>query len=181
MQHALPLKLIRGIDAINANLVPLFAALLIPLMVANASEVVMRYFLDSPTVWAADVTVMAYGALFMLGAAYTLQKGAHVRTDMLWEKFSDRTKGAIDATCYLVLFLPVMGLLFAISVDDLVYAYSMNERSTLGLWRPILWPFRAVIPLAATLLFLQGISELLKSLYAVQTGRLFEQHEKVEV
>lgn len=139
----------------------------------------MRYLLGMPTVWAADVTVMTYGSLFMLGSAYTLFKGAHVRTDIFWERFSERTRGIIDSAAYLLLFLPVMGVIFAISIDDAWYAYSIDERSTLSLWRPILWPFRAVIPLSALLMFAQGISELLKSLWAASTGEVLVHHEKI--
>ncbi len=139
----------------------------------------MRYLLGLPTVWAADVTVMTYGSLFMLGSAYTLFKGAHVRTDIFWERFSERTKGIIDSAAYLLLFLPVMGVIFSISIDDALYAYSIDERSTLSLWRPILWPFRAVIPLAALLMFAQGISELLKALWAASTGQQLVHHEKI--
>jgi TRAP-type mannitol/chloroaromatic compound transport system permease small subunit len=171
----------RGIDRINEALVPLLALLMLPLMMANVAEVVMRYAFDSPTVWAADVTVMSYGAMFMLGAAYTLLKGAHVRTDMLWEKFSDRTKGVIDASCYILLFMPVMVVLLGISIDDAIYAFKIEERSTLGLWRPVLWPFRAVIPLTAALLLIQGFSETLKALWAARTGEVLVHAEKVEI
>jgi TRAP-type mannitol/chloroaromatic compound transport system permease small subunit len=72
-----------------------------------------------------------------------------------------------------------MGLIFAISIDDLAYAYSIDERSTLSLWRPVVWPFRAVIPLAAALMFAQGVAELLKALWAVTTGKELVRHDKV--
>jgi TRAP-type mannitol/chloroaromatic compound transport system permease small subunit len=72
-----------------------------------------------------------------------------------------------------------MGLIFAISIDDAVYAYTIDERSTLSLWRPVMWPFRAVIPLAALLMFAQGVSELLKALWAATTGRELVRHDKV--
>jgi TRAP-type mannitol/chloroaromatic compound transport system permease small subunit len=158
------------------------AALLVaPLVVANTIEVFMRYALNRPTDWAMQTTVMSYGALFMLGAAYALQKGAHIRTDLFWEKFSDRTKGIIDGVAYAVLFLPTMAILFYISVDELVYAWSIGERSTITTWQPPLWPFRAVVPLTAALLFLQGVSELLKSLWAARTGKLLVHHEKIEI
>ena len=141
----------------------------------------MRYVLNQPTDWAIQATVMSYGALFMLGAAYALQKGAHVRTDMFWEKFSDRTKGIIDGIAYAVLFLPTMAILFYLSISEFVYAWSIAERSTMTAWQPPLWPFRAVVPLAAALLFLQGISELMKSLWAWRTGALLVHHEKIEI
>ncbi len=128
--------------------------------------------MDSPTSWALDVTTMSFGALFMLGAAYALLKGAHVRTDMLWQSFSDRKKGIIDSFAYMVFFLPSMAILFAISFDDFFYSLSINEHSTSSLWQPVIWPLRAVIPLTAPLLFLQGVSELIKSLWAAHTGVL---------
>ena len=89
---------------------------------------------------------------------------------MLWEKFSDRKKGIIDSIAFLLFFLPSMAILFGISIDDFFYSLSINEKSTSGVWQPVLWPLRAVIPLAAALLFLQGISEVLKSLWAARTG-----------
>jgi TRAP-type mannitol/chloroaromatic compound transport system permease small subunit len=113
--------------------------------------------------------------------AYTLREGAHVRTDIFWDKFSERTRGIIDSISYLLLFLPVMAVLFAISIDDFLYAYAIGERSTLGLWQPIVWPFRGVVPLSAALLFIQGISEFLKALYSVRTGEALVHHEKVEI
>lgn len=175
------LQAIRGLDKLNLWAAYLIALLVVPLVLANTIEVFMRYVLGRPTDWAMETTVMSYGALFMLGAAYALQKGAHVRTDMFWEKFSDRTKGLIDSIAYIVLFLPTMAVLCYMSLDELTYAISIAERSTLTPWQPILWPFRAVVPLTAALLFLQGISELLKSLWAARTGILLVHHEKIEI
>ena len=175
------LRVIRVLDKFSGAFIYAVMLLLAPLILSNVVEVLMRYVWEEPTVWAADMTVMTYGSLFMLGAAYALREGAHVRTDIFWDGFSDRTKGLIDSFSYLFLFLPVMGVLFAISIDDFLYAYSIGERSTLGLWQPILWPFRGVVPLSAALLFLQGVSELLKALYAVRTGKELVHHEKVEI
>jgi TRAP-type mannitol/chloroaromatic compound transport system permease small subunit len=175
------LQTIRALDKLNLWAAYLVALLVVPLVLANTIEVFMRYVLGRPTDWAMETTVMSYGALFMLGAAYALQKGAHVRTDMFWEKFSDRTKGLIDSIAYIVLFLPTMSVLCYMSLDELTYAFSIAERSTLTPWQPILWPFRAVVPLTAALLFLQGISELLKSLWAARTGKLLVHHEKIEI
>ena len=112
---------------------------------------------------------------------YALLKGAHVRTDMLWERFSERTKGWIDFTSYVLLFYPVMITLFVISVDDAWYAFTIGETSEQSPWRPILWPYKMVIPLTCLLLLLQGVSELIKSLHAARTGVELEHKEKVEV
>jgi len=175
------LAVIRAIDGVTRWTGYLFALIVAPLVVANVVEVFMRYVMNAPTSWALDVTTMSFGALFMLGAAYALLQGAHVRTDMLWEKFSNRKKGIIDSIAYLLFFLPSMAILFAISIDDFLYSLSINEKSTSGIWQPVIWPLRAVIPVSAALLFLQGISELLKSLWAARTGEVLVQHEKIEV
>ena len=183
--HPLPppayLAVIRAIDNFTVWTGYLFVLFMIPLVLANVVEVFARYVLSEPTIWALDVTTMSYAALFMLGSALALLKGAHVRTDMLWEAFSDRTKGMIDTLAFLLFFLPTMVVLFFISIDDFLYSVSINERSSSGAWTPVLWPLRGVIPLTAFTLFLQGISELLKSLWAWRTGEFLTKHEKTEV
>jgi TRAP-type mannitol/chloroaromatic compound transport system permease small subunit len=175
------LRTIASIDRATEILGYAVALLLIPLVLAGTAEVFMRYFLRQPTAWAADVTVMSYGALFMLGAAYALRRGAHVRTDMLWDKFSDRTKGIIDSIAFLVFFFPTMALLFRLSFVEFLDSWDLDERSTLSTWQPIIWPLRGVIPLAALLLMLQGVSELLKSLWAARTGQALAHSEKIEI
>jgi TRAP-type mannitol/chloroaromatic compound transport system permease small subunit len=175
------LGIIRAIDRFTELSRYLLMLLLIPLIFANVIEVFCRYVLRSPTIWALDVTTMSYAAMFMLGAALALLRGAHVRTDMLWEGFSDRTKGMIDSLAFLLFFLPTMVVLFFISVDDFLYSLSIDERGSSGAWTPVLWPLRGVIPLASLLLFVQGISELMKSLWAWRTGAFLTKHEKIEV
>lgn len=175
------LATIRGIDKFTEYSVYLFCLLNIPLIGANTYEVISRYGFGEPTEWALDTTTQSFGAMFMLGAAYALCKGAHVRTDMLWEKFSDRTKGMIDSGGYILFFLPTMAVLVYISIDDFFYSLSINERSNTTSWQPILWPLRGVIPVACALLFIQGISELLKSLWAARTGEFLVHNEKIEI
>jgi TRAP-type mannitol/chloroaromatic compound transport system permease small subunit len=175
------LAVIRTIDKFTEVTGYLFVVVIIPLILANVVEVFARYVLRAPTMWALDVTTMSYAALFMLGAALALLKGAHVRTDMLWERFSNRRKGMIDSLALTLFFLPTMAVLFSISVDDFLYSISIDERSSSGAWTPVLWPLRGVIPLTAFMLFLQGISELMKSLWAWRTGEFLTVHEKIEV
>jgi TRAP-type mannitol/chloroaromatic compound transport system permease small subunit len=175
------LAVIRVIDTFTEWTGYLFILLILPLIFANVVEVFARYVLRAPTIWALDTTTMSYAALFMLGSALALLKGAHVRTDILWGAFSDRTKGMIDSLVFLLLFLPTMVVLFYISIDDFLYSYSIDERSSSGAGGPIIWPLRGVIPLTAAMLFLQGVSELMKSLWAWRTGEFLTEHEKIEV
>jgi TRAP-type mannitol/chloroaromatic compound transport system permease small subunit len=153
----------------------------VPLVAAVAYEVVSRYVFNAPTIWVFDITYMLYGTLFMLGAAYALHKGAHIRTDFFWEQFSIRKKGWIDSLSYLLFFFPGFMAILVISGHEAFYAWQINETSDQSAWRPILWPFKAVVPLTCLLLLIQGVSELLKSLYMARTGLELEHKEKVEV
>jgi TRAP-type mannitol/chloroaromatic compound transport system permease small subunit len=175
------LTVIRTIDAFTDWTGTVISWLAVPLVGAVTYEVVARYLFRAPTTWSFDVTYMLYGTLFMLGAAYALHKGAHIRTDFFWEHFSVRKKGLIDSVAYIVFFFPSLAMLLFISLHEANYAWTINETSDQTPWRPLLWPFKAVIPLACLLLLIQGVSELLKSLYMARTGVELEHKEKVEV
>jgi TRAP-type mannitol/chloroaromatic compound transport system permease small subunit len=172
---------IRTIDTFTDLTGTIISWMAIPMVGAVAYEVVARYVFHAPTIWVYDVTYMLYGALFMLGAAYALHKGAHIRTDFFWEGFSPRTKGLIDSISYVVFFFPSLIVLGIISYNEASYSFLINETSDQTPWRPILWPFKFVVPLACGLLIIQGLSEFLKSFYMARTGIELEHKEKVEV
>jgi TRAP-type mannitol/chloroaromatic compound transport system permease small subunit len=174
-------SLIRRIDRFTDLSGKLFAFSMLFLVISISYECFSRYVFGSPTIWVYDTSYMANGSAFMLGCGYALLKGAHVRTDMLWENFSERKKGWIDLSAYIFLFYPAMLMLLWISVDDAWASFVMQETSEASAWRPILWPFRAVVPLSAMLLMIQGVSESMKSWFQIKTGREFEHREKVEV
>jgi TRAP-type mannitol/chloroaromatic compound transport system permease small subunit len=172
---------IRGIDLFSDVTGRLIALSMLVLVGIITYEVVSRYLFNAPTVWVYEASSMVNGSAFMLGCAYALYKGAHVRTDIFWERFSERRKGTIDLVSYLVLFFPTMITLFATSVDDAWYSYTVGERSQESIWRAIVWPFRSMIPLAALLFMIQGVSESLKCWYQIRFGREFQHREKLEV
>jgi TRAP-type mannitol/chloroaromatic compound transport system permease small subunit len=153
----------------------------VPLVLAVSYEVFARYLFNAPTIWVFDVTYMLYGTIFMLGAAYALHKGAHIRTDFFFERWSIKTRGVIDSIAYVGFFFPSLILFLAVGASEGWYAFQIGETSEQTPWRPILWPFKAVIPLTCALLLLQGVSETIKSLYAARTGIELEHKEKVEV
>jgi TRAP-type mannitol/chloroaromatic compound transport system permease small subunit len=173
--------LVRGIDRFSDASGKLISLAMLYLVATISYECFARYLFNAPTVWVLESSYMTNGSAFMLGCAYALHKGAHVRTDMLYEKFSFRKKGWIDLVSYVALFYPALVILMAISVDDVFYSYSIHETSEQTPWRPIMWPFRAAIPLAALLLMIQGVSETLKCWYQVKYDREFEHREKVEL
>ena len=183
MAEAVPrhIRLVRIIDKFTDTTGTWVAWLNVPLVLAVAYEVFSRYLFNAPTIWSFDVTYMLYGTIFMLGSAYALHKGAHIRTDFFFEKWSIRTKGMIDSIAYVVFFFPSIFVFFLVSGQEGWYAMLIGETSEQTPWRPILWPFKLVVPLACLLLLVQGISETIKSIYAARWGIELEHKEKVEI
>jgi TRAP-type mannitol/chloroaromatic compound transport system permease small subunit len=172
---------IRVIDGFTNTIGRLVALSMAFLMLIIAYEVFARYLFNAPTAWVYETSNMTNGSAFMLGCGYALLKGAHVRTDIFWEGYSERRKGIVDLLSYLVLFFPTMITLMLISIDDALLSYEIGELSQESVWRAIMWPFRASIPVAALLFSIQGISEALKCIYQIRFGREFEHREKLEV
>jgi len=183
MAEAVPLhiRVVRIIDKFTDTTGTWVAWLNVPLVGIVSYEVILRYVFNQPTIWSFDLTYMLYGTIFMLGSAYALHKGAHIRTDFFFEKWSVRTKGVIDSVAYLVFFFPSIFVFLLVSGGEGWYAYTINEESEQTPWRPILWPYKLVVPLTCLLLLIQGISEVIKSLYAARTGIELEHKEKIEV
>jgi TRAP-type mannitol/chloroaromatic compound transport system permease small subunit len=157
------------------------AWLIIPMTLAVTWEVVARHFFRAPTIWAFDVTYMLYGTHFMLGTAYTLMRIGHVRTDMLYQGWSIRRQSLIDAIGYVFFFFPAMILLFYFGLQESSHSWAIRETSDASPWRPIVYPFKTVIPVTAVLLLVQGVAEVLKSVYAIRTGRVWAKREVIEI
>lgn len=175
------LSVIRVIDRISDWSGRIVCWMIIPLVGSLAYEVFARYLFGAPTEWAYDISYMLYGSFFMLGAGYALFRGGHIRTDMLYQNWSPRTQGTVDAVCYLFLFFPAMLFLLWMGGQEAWHAWEIGERSDASPWRPILYPFKAVIPVTAVMLLMQGVSEFLKSMYAVRTNQLYVKREAIEI
>jgi TRAP-type mannitol/chloroaromatic compound transport system permease small subunit len=162
---------VRTVDGIAIWSGWLFCWLAIPLVGGLTYEVFARYAFHAPTIWAFDMTYMLYGSHFMLGAAYALYKGAHIRTDVFYQNWSYRTRGTVDAILYLFFFFPGMVFFFWMGLQEALHAIDIREVSDQSPWRPPLYPFKTVIPIAAALLIIQGSSEFAKAAYAALRGR----------
>lgn len=163
-------KIVRVIDKMSDWSGRIVSYLVYPMVGALFYEVFARYLFHAPTEWAYDVTYMLYGTIFMLGAAYTQLNKGHIRTDMLYGKWSPKIQGKIDAVMYLVLFFPGMIFFLIAGIDYASHAWITQERATLSPWRPVVYPFKTVIPITAAMLLIQGVSEFIKSVYAWKRG-----------
>ena len=140
--------------------------LIVPMVLSLVYEVVARYFFNLPTVWAYDMTFILYGTFFMLGSAYTLMKKGHIRTDSLYAAWSPRRQGLTDAICYLVFFFPSIVVFTWLGWEFFWKSFEQGERFVTSPWMASAWPLKFMIPLAGALLVIQGVSEVLKSIYA---------------
>jgi len=164
-------KVVRAIDSIGEWSGKVFSWLVLPMAFALSYEVISRYVFHRPTVWAYDVTWMLYGAHFMLGAAYTLYKDGHIRTDLFYNNWSPRIQGLVDFIGYLVFFFPGMALYFYAGLDRALDSTRIGERSLYSPWRPPVWPVTWAVPISAGLLLVQGVSQFIKSAYALTKGK----------
>ena len=163
------LRFSRVVDRISLWTGKAVAWLIVPMVLALSYEVVARYLFMAPTIWAYDLTYMLYGTMFMLGSAYTLARQGHIRTDTFYGAWSARTQGVVDSICY-VIFIPALVALLWVGWTFFLRSFFQGERIVTSPWMPIVWPFKFVIPLTATMLLLQSVSELIKSLTAARTG-----------
>src|SRR5690606_13279906 len=158
------IRLVLLIDRISNLSGFLIAWLVFPLILATCYEVFSRYVLNAPTIWAYELGYMAMGAHTLTGAAYALRTQSHIRIDVLYTHFTNRTKAMIDVAGYLLLYLPVVTWLSIALWEYWVEALVSGELSGQSAWNPVIWPFRLTFFIGFALLFLQGIAELLKAI-----------------
>ncbi len=145
--------------------------LLVPLMLAMVYEVVVRKLFIAPTDWAYDISRMISGGMFMVGAAYALLRGVHIRADFLYRLWRPRNQALVDAILYIIFFFPAMVFFFLVSYDYASVAWIRWELSMDTAWMAPVAPVRTAMPLGAALLIIQGISEFLKCIYAIKNNR----------
>jgi len=115
-----------------------------------------------PSYWTLEMAQFILVAYYLLGGAYSIQLGANVRMDLFYAEWSTRKKAWVD--CFTVLLLIFyLGVMVYGGWDSLTYSYETNQRLP-SLWRPYLWPVKAVMVFGFFMMLLQAISELIKDI-----------------
>jgi TRAP-type mannitol/chloroaromatic compound transport system permease small subunit len=164
-------KIVKGIDTIAEWTGKVCSWTVLALMCVIVFEVITRRFLNKPTVWTFETGTQIYGFHFMMLAAYTLLHKKHIAVDIFVQKFSPKVRALIDLVTYALFFFPFMLVIFH---EGFLYAresWSIREVSY-TVFAPPLYPIKAVIPVVAALLLLQGVSQFIKRLYYVINGRV---------
>ena len=177
-----------AIDIINYRVGQIIALLIVPLLVVVVLEVLSRNsfsilqnagFEDlartlglGPTLWVYDTSRMIAGILFMAAAGYGLMRGVHIRADFLYRNWSAKTQATVDATLYLMFFMPSMIFFTVIASDFWWLAFSRGETMQVdSAWGPLLWPARLAMPVGAFLLMLQGLPEIFRAFHKMGKER----------
>ena len=144
--------------------------ILMPLIFAMTYEVLARKLFLAPTIWAYDISRFLYGALFMLGAAYALSKGVHIRADFLYRNFKTKNQGKIDFWLYLLFYFPGLLVFLYMTIGFVGESIQRGERGMDTTWMPYMWPIKTCLLIGIIFLLVQGVSELLKSYWAAKKG-----------
>jgi TRAP-type mannitol/chloroaromatic compound transport system permease small subunit len=158
----------------------LFSWLIVILTFVVCVEVFKRYILNAPTAWIFDLTSMLYGTLFMMCGAYTLSQNGHVRGDFLYGSFRPRVQAALDLALYILFFIPGIVALMYAGIDFTVESWRIDEHSNVTAGGPPIYQFKAIIPIAGTLVMIQGVAEILRCIVCLRTGTWPERLSDVE-
>ena len=145
--------------------------ILMPLIFAMTYEVFARKLFLAPTIWAYDISRFLYGALFMLGAAYALSKGVHIRADFLYRNFKTKNQGKIDFWLYLLFYFPGLLVFLYMTIGFVGESIQRGEKGMDTTWMPYMWPIKTCLLVGIIFLLIQGVSELFKSYWAATRGK----------
>lgn len=172
-------RLLIGVDKLSTWVGQFFSWSAIILTALISWEVFSRYVLNNPHAWTFDVMIMLYGILFMAAGAYTLAKSGHVRGDVLYGFFSDRTQATLDLILYILFFLPGIVALTYAGWSFFTDAVKIREQTNAAVQLP-LYPFKFFIPLAGAMLLLQGIVEIIRCVICIKEGEWPSREQDVE-
>lgn len=167
------LRISRGIDRLSDAIGWLTFGLMLVMVVVGGYNAITRYLgqfigINLSSNLYIEVQWYLFSLIFLLGAAYVLKQGAHVRVDILYGRLSAKGKAWIDLLGSLLLLLPVCFVFFYYSFPTVVSSWRILEQSSDASGLPR-YPIKTAILVAFFLLGLQGISEIIKQI-AILTG-----------
>ena len=173
-------KYLLYIDKLSTQLGQAFSWAIVLLTALISWEVFSRYVLGAPHAWVFDVMLMLYGVLFMMAGAYTLSKNGHVRGDVLYGFFPPRVQAGFDLVLYIVFFIPGVVALAWAGYTYAAESWAIKEHSSIMADGPPLYHFKTFIPIAGTLLLLQGLVEIVRCVICLKQGQWPSREEDVE-
>ena len=156
------------IDRMTAWIGRAAAWLCLFIVFAQFTIVLMRYGFGAGSAKLTESIIYGHAALFMLAAAWTLREGGHVRVDIFYADAPPRRKALVDLFGALLLLIPFALSLFILSLPYVARSWSILERSRETSGLPLVYLLKTLIPVFATLLVLQGISQAIRALQTLR-------------
>ena len=161
------LKFSSAIDWVNEQFGVVANWLVLLACVISAGNAASRYlFSESSNGWL-EVQWYLFACMVRLGGPYTLKMNEHVRVDLVYGMVSEKTRIWIDIVCGVLFLLPICVILIYFTWPWFVESWRLGEESSNagGLIR---WPVKLVLPVGFALMVLQGVSELIKRVAALE-------------
>jgi TRAP-type mannitol/chloroaromatic compound transport system permease small subunit len=173
------LKFSRFIDTITAFIGRSVSWLiLIAVLVSAGNATIRKVFDTSSNAWL-ELQWYLYGTVFMLAAAYTLQRNEHVRIDIATSGLSKKTRDWIDLLGHIFFLMPFCLIMVYLGWFFMVHSVQSGEISV-NAGGLVLWPAKSMIFLGFALLTAQAVSEIIKRI-AVIRGIIDDPTQKHEL
>lgn len=157
-------RLCRALDAISEWIGRAVAWLTLALALLVCAIVILRYAFHLGWIALQEAVIYLHAAIFLLGIAYTLKHDAHVRVDIFYARLGPKGRTLVDVIGAVVLLLPAAALLLWSSWGYVAVSWSIREHSHEAGGLPGVFLLKALLPLAAGLVLLQGLANLLRNL-----------------
>lgn len=172
------LRAARAIDGLNGWIGRQLMWLVLAAVLISAGNAVVRKLLDTSSNAWLEIQWQMFAGIFLLGTAHVLKLNEHVRVDIFYGGASPRTKLWIDTLGLIFFLFPACLLVVWFGVPWFLRSFAAGEMSANAGGLP-LWPVKALLPFGFSLLFLQGVSELIKRIAALRGEvRLSTDYEK---
>ena len=162
--------MIRFLDAVSIKVGHAVSWLTLLMVLVTFVIVVMRYVFGAGLIWLQESLTWMHAAVFMLGAAYTLQQEQHVRVDIFYRKMSEGQQAWVNLLGVLVFIFPMCALFIYESIDYVAVSWSIGEvsRNSGGLPYPFVPLLKSILIIMPIAIALQGISLLLRSAHVIR-------------
>ena len=162
-------KVLKGIDSLSVWAGKIFSMLVLPIIVLEAVESLLRYIFQRPTDWSWELAAMLFGAFFMMGGAWVLKDNNHVRTDVFYNNLSRKGKAYFDLFFFAAIFFVFAGVMVWKMGGNAIYSVGIRE-TTFSMWAPPLYPLKVVFAISYILILLQGLAKWVRDLVYVTKG-----------
>ncbi len=160
-------KISQLIDAINEKIGLGVSWLTTIMVITVVYDVIMRYGFKRGNIAVQEMEWHLFAVIFLIGAAYSLKKDAHVRVDIIYTKLNTKQKAWIDFIGTFIFLIPFCIIIIYSTRNFIESSWAVGETSPDPGGLPGRYILKAMIPAGFILVLLQGISQAIKNLLVI--------------